>query len=394
MNDATMHVGPLAERMAQIEPFHVVVLVTRAKELEAQGRDIVNMVIGEPDFPTPQPILDAGMAALQAGQVRYTPSLGTPALRQALSDWYRTRYGAQVPVSRIAVTSGSSGALLLTMGVLLSPGDEVLMPDPAYPCNRHFTRAMEGRAVGVPVGADTGYQLTAELVARHWTPRTVAVMVATPSNPTGTLISQQELQRIHAVVRERGGVLIVDEIYHGLTYGEEAHSALELTDDVFVINSFSKYFCMTGWRLGWMVLPQRYVAHVEKLAQNLFISNSEIAMQAALAAFTPQTLAACEANRVRFQAQRDYLLPALRELGFDIPVTPQGAFYVYANCSRLTRDSYAFCVDLLERAGVAVAPGIDFGDNGAAEHVRFSYPKPVPVLQEGVRRIREYLGRK
>jgi len=394
MNDATMHVGPLAERMAQIEPFHVVVLVTRAKELEAQGRDIVNMVIGEPDFPTPQPILDAGMAALQTRQVRYTPSLGTPALRRALSDWYRTRYGAQVPASRIAVTSGSSGALLLTMGVLLSPGDEVLMPDPAYPCNRHFTRAMEGRAVGVPVGPDTGYQLTAELVARHWGPRTVAAMVATPSNPTGTLIPPQELQRIHDVVRARGGALIVDEIYHGLTYGDEAHSALEFTDDVFVINSFSKYFCMTGWRLGWMVVPQRYVAHVEKLAQNLFISNSEIAMQGALAAFTPETLAACEANRLRFQAQRDYLLPALRDLGFDIPVTPQGAFYIYANCSRITGDSYGFCVDLLERAGVAVAPGIDFGDNAAAAHVRFSYPKPVPVLQDGVRRIREFLGKK
>ena len=393
MTESTMRAHPLAERMAQIEPFHVVVLVTRARELEAQGRSIVNMVIGEPDFPTPQPIVDAGVAALRSGQVRYTPSLGTPALRQALSDWYRTRYGAQVPPARLAVTSGSSGALLLTMGVLLSPGDEVLMPDPAYPCNRHFTRAMEGRAVGVPVGADTGYQLTAELVARHWSPRTVAAMVATPSNPTGTLIAPQELQRIHALVRERGGVLIVDEIYHGLTYGDDAHSALEFTDDVFVINSFSKYFCMTGWRLGWMAMPQRYVADVEKLAQNLFISNSDIAMQAALAAFTPQTLAQCEANRLRFQAQRDYLLPALRELGFDIPVTPQGAFYIYANCSRLTRDSFGFCQELLERAGVAIAPGIDFGENRAAEHVRFSYPKSVPVLQEGVRRIREFLGK-
>lgn len=393
MTDSTARARPLAERMAQIETFHVVALVTRAKELEAQGRSIINMVIGEPDFPTPQPILDAGMAALRSRQVRYTPSLGTPALRDTLSGWYRTRYGAEVPATRIAVTSGSSGALLLTMGVLLSPGDEVLIPDPAYPCNRHFTRAMEGRPIGIPVGADTGYQLTAELVARHWTPRTVAVMVATPSNPTGTLIPLPELQRIHAEVRARGGVLIVDEIYHGLTYDQEAHSALEFTDEVFVINSFSKYFCMTGWRLGWMVMPQRYVADVEKLAQNLFISNSDIAMQAALAAFTPQTLAECETGRLRFRDQRDYLVPALRELGFDIPVTPQGAFYIYANCSRITRDSYGFCLDLLERAGVAVAPGIDFGEHRAAEHVRFSYPKPVPVLQEGVRRLREFLGK-
>jgi aspartate/methionine/tyrosine aminotransferase len=216
-------------------------------------------------------------------------------------------------------------------------------------------------------------------------------MVATPSNPTGTLIHPDELKRIHAVVRSKGAVLIVDEIYHGLTYGFDAHSALEFADDVFVINSFSKYFCMTGWRLGWMVVPQDYVSSVEKLAQNLYISNSDIAQQAALAAFTPESLRILEGNRAEFQQHRDYLLPALRELGFDIPVEPQGAFYIYANCSRLTGDSYRFCWDILEKTGVAVAPGIDFGEHQAAQHVRFSYPKPVPVLQEGVRRLREYL---
>ena len=383
---------PLAARMAQIEPFHVVALVTRAKALEAQGRDIVNMVIGEPDFPTPRPIVDAARRALDAGQVRYTPSLGTPALREALSNWYRTRYGVAVPAERIAVTTGSSGALLLTMGVLLSPGDRMLTADPSYPANRHFVRALEGESVGIPVDASTGYQLTAELVQRHWTPRTIGVMVASPSNPTGMLMPFDELARIHAVVRRRGGVLIVDEIYHGLTYGCELRSALELGEDIFIINSFSKYFCMTGWRVGWAVLPASYVADVEKLAQNLYISNPELSMQAALAAFHPDTLAECERNRAAFQAQRDFLLPELRQLGFEVPVTPQGAFYVYANCGRLTGDSFAFCHDLLERAGVAVAPGIDFGTHRAAEHVRFSYPKPVPVLAEGVRRIRDYLA--
>lgn len=382
----------LAARMAAIEPFHVVALVTRAKALEAQGRNIVNMVIGEPDFPTPQPIVRAAAEALQAGQVRYTPSLGTPALREALSAWYRTRYGVRVPAERIAVTTGSSGALLLTTGVLLSPGDQVLTADPSYPANRHFVRAMEGESIGIPVDADTGYQLTAELVERYWTSRTVGVMVASPANPTGTLISFDELARIHAAVRRRGGVLIVDEIYHGLTYGGEARSALELGDDIFIINSFSKYFGMTGWRVGWAVLPASYVGDVEKLAQNLYISNPELSMQAALAAFHPDALAQFERNRAAFQAQRDFLLPELRQLGFEIPVTPQGAFYVYANCGRVTGDSYTFCLDLLERAGVAVAPGIDFGTHRAAQHVRFSYPKPIPVLAEGVRRIRDYLA--
>jgi aspartate/methionine/tyrosine aminotransferase len=382
----------LASRMAAIEPFHVVALVTRAKALEEQGRSIVNLVIGEPDFPTPRPIVEAGIAALRANRIGYTPSLGTSALREALSGWYRARYGLELPASRICVTSGSSGALLLTMGVLLSPGDEVLTADPSYPANRHFVRAMEGRAVGIPVGAGSDYQLTAELVDRHWTPRTAAAMVASPSNPTGTLLRIDELKRIHEVVRRRVGVLIVDEIYHGLTYGEAAHSALEFTDDVFVINSFSKYFCMTGWRLGWMVAPPAYVDDIEKLAQNLYISNSDIAQQAALAAFSPEVMAELETNRTRFQAQRDYLLPELRKLGFEIPVTPQGAFYIYANASRLTRDTFQFCHDLIEKAGVAVAPGIDFGEHRAAEHVRFSYPKSIPVLEEGVRRLRAYLG--
>ena len=380
----------LASRMSAIEPFHVVALVTRARELEAQGRSIVNMVIGEPDFPTPQPVVDAGIEALRSGQIRYTPSLGTPELRQAISGWYRQRYGVDLPPARIAVTSGSSGALLLTMGVLLSPGDQVLMADPAYPCNRHFVRALEGEAVGIPVGPDSAYQLTAGLVDEHWTPRTAAVMVASPSNPTGTLMPLDELQAIHAVVQRRGGTLIVDEIYHGLTYDCEARSALEVTDDVFIINSFSKYFCMTGWRLGWMVAPGDYAQDLEKLAQNLYISNSEIAMRGALAAFGPESLAACERNRAAFQAQRDFLLPQLRALGFDVPVTPQGAFYVYANCGKLTGDSYGFCLDLLETAGVAVAPGLDFGEHRAAEHVRFSYPKPIPVLAEGVRRLEEF----
>ena len=325
--------------------------------------------------------------------MRYSPSLGSDALRQALSNWYQSRYAVDVPAERIAVTSGASGALLLTMGMVISEGDEVLMPDPSYPCNRHFVSSMGGSARLIPVGAETDYQLTSLLVEQNWTERTVGVMVASPSNPTGTLMDHDELQKIVEFVRGRGGVVIVDEIYHGLTYDGQVRTALDISDDVFVINSFSKYFAMTGWRLGWAVMPEGYVEHFEKLAQNLYISNSDVAQRAALSAFDPETIEEAEKNRSRYKEQRDFLLPALRDLGFKIPVEPSGAFYIYADCTNFTNDSYSFSHDVLEKAGVAIAPGLDFGDHRANEHVRFSYPKPIPVLQEGIRRLKEFTSK-
>jgi aspartate/methionine/tyrosine aminotransferase len=381
----------VAARMAGIEPFHVMQLIARAKELEAQGRKIVNMVVGEPDFPLAPQIKAALLRVLEHGRVGYTPSLGIMPLREAIARWYQTRYGVSVPAARVAVTTGSSGALLVTMGVLLDPGDQVMLADPGYPCNRHFVRAMDGEPLCVPVGPDTAYQLTAALVAQHWTPRTKAVLVCSPSNPTGTMISPKQLHDIHALVCSRHAILISDEIYHGLSYSEEAHTALEYGDDVFVINSFSKYFGMTGLRLGWMIVPEAFRIDVDKLAANLYISPPDISQHAALAAFEPDTIALLEERRGLYRAQRDFLLPALKEMGFEIPVTPEGAFYIYANCSRFTDDSYAFCWDVLERAGVAITPGLDFGDNDPRHHVRVSYPKPIPVLEEGVRRLREYL---
>jgi len=381
-----------AARMADIEPFHVMQIIARAKALEAQGRSIVSMVVGEPDFPVAPLVRDAAMRLLEAGHVHYTPALGITPLREAISNWYSARYGVQVPTSRIAVTTGSSGALLLTMGVLLDPGDEVLMADPGYPCNRHFVRAIDGVPVGVNVGPQTAYQLTAELVERHWTPRTKAALVCSPSNPTGTMISKPTLHEIHEVVRKKGGILISDEIYHGLTYGGSAPTAASLGDDVFVINSFSKYFGMTGFRLGWLVASDAFMVDVDKLAGNLFISPPDIAQRAALAAFEPDTIALMEERRELYRQQRDFLLPALKALGFEVPVTPEGAFYIYANCARFTNDSYAFCWDVLENAGVAITPGLDFGHNDPRHHVRFSYPKPVAVLEEGVHRLTEYLA--
>jgi aspartate/methionine/tyrosine aminotransferase len=382
-----------AARMADIEPFHVMHLIARARELEAQGRSIVNMVVGEPDFPLTPAMQAAAIRVIEHGRVSYTPALGIVPLREAIARWYHTRYGIQLPMSRVAVTTGSSGALLLTMGVLLDPGDQVMLADPGYPCNRHFVRAMDGDPLCVPVGADTAYQLTAEIVARHWTPRTKAVLVCSPSNPTGTVVARSELAAIHRVVRERGGMLISDEIYHGLTYGSQAHTALENGDDVFVINSFSKYFGMTGLRLGWMVVPEGFMPEVDKLTGNLFISPPDLSQITALSAFLPETIDILEERRDLYRAQRDYLLPELRDIGFDVPVEPEGAFYIYANCRRFTDDSYQFCWDVLEKAGVAITPGLDFGDNDPQHHVRVSYPKPVAVLEEGVRRLRAYLGR-
>jgi aspartate/methionine/tyrosine aminotransferase len=378
--------------MAEIEPFHAMQIIARAKALEAQGRSIVSMVVGEPDFPTAPLVRDAAIRVLETGHVHYTPALGITSLRQAISDWYRTRYGVQVPAGRIAVTTGSSGALLLTMGVLLDPGDEVLLADPGYPCNRHFVRATDGVPVGVNVGPQTAYQLTAELVERNWTPRTKVVLACSPSNPTGTMISKQALHEIHEVVRSRSGVLISDEIYHGLTYERAAPTAAALGDDVFVINSFSKYFGMTGFRLGWLVASDAFMVDVDKLAGNLFISPPDIAQRAALAAFEPETVALLEERRELYRQQRDFLVPAIRALGFEVPVMPEGAFYVYANCARFSNDSYAFCWDVLEKAGVAITPGLDFGHNDPRHHVRFSYPKPLAVLEEGVRRLKEYLA--
>ena len=379
--------------MRDIAPFRVMEILARARELEAQGRSIIHMEIGEPDFPTPQPICEAGIAALKGGELFYTPALGLPALREAISGFYRTCYSVDVPASRVIVTTGSSGALLLAIGALVNPRDQVLVADPGYPCNRHFVRLMEGEPVAVAVSADSNYQLTPELIEQHWGSRAVAAIAASPSNPTGTLIPAAHLRAMIEFARARGGMLIVDEIYHGLVYDGDVTSALAFADDVFVINSFSKYFNMTGWRVGWMIAPERYVPEIDKLAQNVFLAAPTPAQYAAIAAFRPETLEILESRRAEFKARRDFLVPALRALGFDIPQTPQGAFYVYAGCARLAKDSFVFARDLLEQAGVAITPGIDFGGNAPESHVRFAYTNAIERLEEGVRRIGEFLRR-
>jgi aspartate/methionine/tyrosine aminotransferase len=388
------HDFPEAQRITQIQPFQVMELLARARELEAQGRDIVHMEIGEPDFPTPQPVIDAAMRAIAAGNLFYTPALGLPELRQAIADYYRARYGVSVPAERIVVTSGSSGALLLACMLLVNPGDRVLMADPGYPCNCNFVRAVNGEPVQIPVDAGTNFQLTSALVADNWRERSVGIVVASPSNPTGTMIPAAELRAMAGLARERGAALIVDEIYHGLTYEGECPTALEFADDVFVLNSFSKYFNMTGWRLGWLVAPQRHIRAIDKLSQNIYLSAPTPSQYAALAAFSPENLEILEARRAEFKARRDYLVPALREIGFGIARMPQGAFYVYADCSRHTADSFAFSRELLEKAGVAITPGMDFGRNQPERYVRFAYTNSIERLSEGVRRIAAFVARR
>jgi aspartate/methionine/tyrosine aminotransferase len=382
----------IAARMAAIEPFHVMELMARARALEAQGRDIVHMEVGEPDFPTPPPIVEAAQRFVAGGQVFYTHALGLPQLREAIAGFYATRYGVSVDPARIVVTAGASGALLLALGALVSPGDEWLLSDPGYPCNRHFVRLLEGVPRAIAVDATTGFQPTAEQVGAAWTAATKGLLVASPNNPTGTMIDPPRLAELWRTVSERAGTLIVDEIYHGLTYGSEARTALEIADDIIVINSFSKYFGMTGWRLGWMVVPPRMVRDVEKLAQNLFISPSAPAQHAALAAFAPQTLATLESRREEFRARRDLLLPGLKSLGFRVDAEPQGAFYIYADIGALGEDSHRLAMRLIDEAGVAATPGLDFGANRPQRHMRFAYTVSRERLAEGLARMRRLFG--
>ncbi|MDY0036022.1 MAG: pyridoxal phosphate-dependent aminotransferase [Zoogloea oleivorans] len=377
----------IARRMADIQPFHVMEILKRAHELAAAGRDIIHLEVGEPDFPSPPPIVEAAQRFLAGGHVHYTPALGLTALREAISRFYQDRFGADVSPERIIVTPGASGALMLALAVLTDPGDEWLLPDPGYPSNRHLVRSFEGVAKALPVDASSRFQPTPAHVEAAWTPRTRGLMVASPANPTGTLLSQDEIIALQQTVSARDGVLIVDEIYQGLNYGIEASSALSRLDDVFVVNSFSKYFGMTGWRLGWMVVPHAYVREIEKLAQHFFISPSTPAQHAALAAFAPGTLEILEARRHAFANRRNALLPALRELGFRFATEPQGAFYLYADISGLADSSESLAKRLIEEAGVATTPGLDFGDNAPERHLRIAYTTDEARLVEAAERI-------
>jgi aspartate/methionine/tyrosine aminotransferase len=376
-----------ARRVEDIQPFEVMDVLSRAHTLEAQGRHVVHMEIGEPDFTAPEPVVEAGVRALREGRTAYTATLGLPALREAIARHYQARFQTKVEPGRIAITSGASGGLLTVAALYVDAGDEILVPDPGYPGYRHFVRAFEGVARALPVSGAENFQPTLDMVRAAWGARTKGLLLGSPSNPTGTLISGLELERIAVFVAERGGVLLVDEIYQGLVYGSEPWTALRLPGEVVVINSFSKYFCMTGWRLGWVVLPQSAVRGFEKLAQHLFISAPAAAQHAALAAFSPESISILEDRRRQFAARRDFLVPALKKAGLSIPAEPHGAFYVYADCGR---DSRGFARDLLEGEAVAATPGADFGANGTERCVRFAYTRSMADIEEAARRIARF----
>jgi aspartate/methionine/tyrosine aminotransferase len=395
----------LASRLDAIEPFYVMEcakaaeLIARSPECDpAQGGEpMIFLNIGEPDFTAPPLVLAAAEACLRDGTTQYTHATGLPALRSRIARWYGTRFGLQVAPERIVVTAGASAALQLACLALFEAGDDVLMPDPSYPCNRHFVAAAGARARLLPASPEARFQLDAASVAAAWTPATRGVLLASPSNPTGTSIAPAEMAAIAEVVRARGGVTIVDEIYLGLGYDEAfGHSALALGEDIVSINSFSKYFSMTGWRLGWMVLPPALMGPVERLAQNLYICASSIAQRAALACFEPESIALYEARREEFRRRRDFIVPALQRIGFDVPVPPDGAFYVWADCSRFLTpavpSSWEFSFEMMRRAHVALTPGRDFGPAAAGRFVRLSFASSMAQLEAAVARLARELG--
>ncbi len=378
----------LSQRSRLIQPFHAMRLLGEARNLEAQGKDIIHMEVGEPDFATPAPIVAAGIKALNESKTQYTPALGLPELREAISGYYQARYGLDISPQRIVITPGASGALQLLMALLVEPGDEVLMADPGYPCNRNIIHLYGGTPVPLVVSENESYQLNAGDISRKWNNGiTGGVIVTTPSNPTGTVLGRQALKGIQSVVSARKGFLVVDEIYQGLIYDAQDVTALELGSDVYVVNSFSKYFGMTGWRVGWLVAPEYAIPALDKLAQNLFLATATPSQYAAIAAFTEQTHDILERRRERFQARRDFLLPALEGLGFRFPHTPKGAFYLYGDCSKLTEDSGVLATQLLGGVGVAVTPGKDFSVRNPSSFMRFAYTTSRERLAEGVDRI-------
>jgi aspartate/methionine/tyrosine aminotransferase len=392
----------ISQRAARVEPFYVMEVFKQASELAKRvahtDKPMIFLSVGEPDFTAPALVQEAAERAISKGKTQYTNANGIDLLREKISAWYSQRFNVNVPPSRIVITAGASAALQLACLALVDAGDEILMPDPSYPCNRHFVHAADGVAKLIATTAEERFQLSAAKVQANWSAKTTGVLLASPSNPTGTSIHPDELRKIHDFVRSKGGITMIDEIYLGLSHDATfGKSALELGDDIISINSFSKYFNMTGWRLGWLVVPEALVSPIERLAQNLYICASSISQQAALACFEPESIAIYEQRRAEFKARRDYFLPALRELGFNIPVEPDGAFYVYADASPLfeklgVKDSWDFAFEIMRRAHVAITPGRDFGTDSTKNFVRFSTASSMPDLQTAVARIREALN--
>ena len=392
----------IASLIDRIEPFYVMEVAKAASQLAREvahtSRPMIFLNIGEPDFTAPPLVQEAAQRAIDAGKTQYTHAVGLDSLREKISGWYRQRFGVEVPARRIVVTAGASAALQLVCLALIEPGEQILMPDPSYPCNCHFVTVAGGEPVRVPCTPAERFQLTAAKIAEHWTDKSRGVLLASPSNPTGTSIHPDELRRIHDFVSSRGGITILDEIYLGLSYDETfGHSALSISDQIISINSFSKYFNMTGWRLGWVVAPDDAVLAIEKLTQNLYICPSTVAQHAALACFEPESIAEYERRRAEFKRRRDWFIPQLEQIGFRVPVVPDGAFYAWADCTAICNrlgvpDSWELTFEIMKRAHVAVTPGRDFGVAQAANFIRFSTASSMEHLEQAAQRMKDMLA--
>ena len=382
-----------AARTLLIDPFYVMEIAKEAAALQASGRKIIHLSIGEPDFTAPDRVRHAAAAAIEAGVTQYTPAAGLLELRERIAAWYGSQYDLEVDPQAVMLTAGASAALLLACAALVNDGDEVLMPDPSYPCNRHFVSAFGGKARMLACGPEDRFQPSAAAIEAAWGPSTRGVLIASPANPTGTSIPLATLAPLVASVEARGGFVVSDEIYQALSYEGIATTARKLSENAIVINSFSKYFNMTGWRLGWMLVPPSLRPAVEKLAQNFYICPSAIAQRAAIACFDPESIAVYEERRTEFRRRRDFLVPALRAIGFGVPAMPDGAFYVYADISAFSDDSEAFVRDLLHATGVCLVPGKDFGSAAPRRYVRISYATAYEQLQIAVERLSTYLVR-
>lgn len=377
----------ISKRLERVESFHVMSLMAEAKKLEALGNHVIHMEMGEPDFSTPAPIVEAGIAALQAGVTHYTPTLGLPALREAIAEFYKNEYQVSVESEQIIITPGSALALQLVLTLMVSDADQVAIADPAYPSTHNLVHLLGGSVLQIPVSEDSSWQLNIELLKQYWNESINAVLIASPSNPTGTILEDQELQKIASFCADKGVFLLVDEIYHGLVYSQAPRTAVGINENTFVINSFSKFYGMTGWRVGWIVAPKNYLSELNKLAQHTFLAAPTPSQYAALAAFQTNTQKILIERREEFRKRRDYLINALESIGFGIRVKPEGAFYIYADSSAFSEDSYEFTCKILSEKYVAFTPGIDFGVAGANQHVRFAYTTNLENLKIGIERL-------
>jgi len=379
------YASEVAERARNIPPFIVMDVLERAQALEREGRHIIHLEVGEPDFPTPECICEAAEKAIREGHTHYTHSLGLIELREGICGHYFEKYGVRVSPDRIIITTGTSPALFMIFATLLDTNDEIILSDPHYPCYPNFAHFLKARPVSVNVYEEDGFQFEVHAIERKLSPNTKAILINSPANPTGTLLSPERMSKL----AEMKPYLVSDEIYHGLVYEEKEHTILEFTERAFVLNGFSKAYAMTGWRLGYMIAPPEFVRSLQKIQQNFFISAGSVSQWAGLAALSK---AGADVERMRsiYNQRRKYVISRLKELGFHLKTEPAGAFYVFVNVKHLSRDSYALAFEILEKAGVGVSPGIDFGDNGEG-YIRISYANSLENIKEGLDRVEGFL---